>query len=138
MGKFFLIGGIALVIAFFFVTPTFAFHLGPIVFGQERTELMAFCISLDEAMFIAKQEQESLAAGESVEQFGQRIKSVKTCATETIRYTPLKSISQWDGRGIIDGKVQNTRITLLEGLMGGITIYLFSLDQAPPPGAVPT
>ena len=123
---------IAAIIALLF-SNAFATHLGPIVFGEERAERVVLCFSLEDGMALATKDQESLKAGESLQQFLVKTQDVD-CDTASIYYTPMETIYQWIGRAKkSDGTVTQAIVSLIKAQSGTATIYVIVLDEAPPP-----
>lgn len=137
MRKILTISLISLIAALLFSAPANARHLGPIVFGEERFEGVAFCTSLEHALLIAIQE-ESTKAGESPQEFFDKtlqLAEAGDCASMRIAYTPVETVHQWNG-GVFFGESE-IQVSLLKAQLGDMTLYIFTSDAAPPPANKP-
>lgn len=137
---------VSAVFAFFIVgligpvfPPAEAMHLGAIVFGVERMERVVICLELGDAMFMATQEEASIAAKESVDQYFNRIKGLiyaQKCDAVTAIYTPLQTIYQWTGNVATSrGVIQKALFSLIRSESNGITVYVLTPDEAPKPNS---
>lgn len=114
----------------------FATHLGPVFFGKERTERTFYCHLLKDAVFAAEQEEASIKANESLEQFALRIENVVfsgACNVDVLSYVPLETIRQWNGRIYNQGSLSFGQISLVRATSDGKDIFVILPDQAPPP-----
>lgn len=115
-------------------SPVSATHLGPIVFGQERFEVAIFCFSLEHALAIARQDENSTKIKESPEAFFSRTQALAEeggCDAGTIKYTPLQTMHQWTGGTIL--RDPEIKMSLVKAQVRHLTIYVFVSDEAPPP-----
>ena len=127
---------LVLVITTFWISSVFATHLGPVVFGQERFEKVALCFSREDAIFLAKEDERSIAAGESVSQYYDKISHVMrkgNCSAFKIRYIPKETIYQWTGRMGDVQKSEKILFSLVKSEMGRHVVYVFITNKAPPP-----
>ncbi len=114
-----------------------ATHLGPIVFGVERTERVVFCSKLADAKTFANQEQESVQAGESPQQFIERIRGLfveEKCAVANLTYIAEKTLMQWTGWKALNGEITQGRLSLIQVDLEGEEAYVILPDEAPAPG----
>lgn len=116
-----------------------AMHLGPIVFGVQREERVVFCFELGDAMFMATQEEASIAAGESIEQYFNRFKHLvyaQKCDAVNLIYTPLQTLYQWTGNvATPKGVIQHALFSLIRSESNGVTVYVLTPDEAPKPNS---
>jgi len=127
-----------LVCSLFWMYPVNATHLGPIVFGQERVERIIACFLEEDALFIAKQEEESIIARESPEQYQKEITHLferGNCMSQDVRYVPEETIYQWNGWLVRSGKIQEELVlfSIIKSESRDTTIYVIVADEAPAP-----
>lgn len=114
-----------------------ATHLGPIVFGVERSERVVYCFHLGDAKTLATEEQAAIQAGESPRQFIERIQGLfaeQKCAVANLTYIPEKTLMQWTGWKVLNGTVTQATMSLLQVDMDGKIAYVILPDEAPAPG----
>ena len=136
MKKFFNLILLGVFLTSILAQPAIASHLGPIIFGKERIEEVVFCLALADAMFVAKQEEESMAKNEPLEQYFDRVEHLfhgGKCGTLNIQHIPLETIYQWDSREVTDGKIKKAFFSIIKSLSGSATIYVLVPDEVPPP-----
>ena len=129
-----------LCVALAHVFPAHADH-NSIVFGEERFESVVFCVSEKAAMALAQEEERSIAAGESADQYLENIQNLFTtgqCGAGLMRYTPEETTYQWTGRvlSITTGKITFSKISFIRSQakfqVGERTLYIVTADEAPP------
>lgn len=138
MKKLLIISLISFVVSALLFSPTYANHLGPIVFGQERLERVTFCLSLGHALALAREDERSIKAKESVKEFFDKAKQLikeGDCDGGVIVYTPLETMHQWIGRAFIQDF--EVRMSMVRSQSQGITIYVLTPDEAPAPAHQP-
>ena len=138
MGKFLTTSLISAIIGVFSFSSAQAMHLGPIVFGQERSEVAIFCFSLEHALTIARQDEQSTKVKESPDEFFSRTEPLAdegNCDGGRITYTPLQTIHQWRGGVMLRGP--KTQMSLIASKSNNGIIYVFTSDQAPTPADKP-
>ena len=137
----------------FLALPTQATHLGPIVFGQTRSEIVTVCLDRDDALFYFEQTKESLEQNEAHDVAYERVRHLheeERCGAKLIIYVPIKTLEQAGPFPMTseeaktcrsdDGSVRlapcdesSERLSLVEAKTKGITIFVIPYDEAPPP-----
>ena len=134
MRKLLMIPVISFLIGMSSISLAYASHLGPIVFGQERFEGVMFCLSLEHALAIARQDEASIQANESVKEVSDKTEQLAQeggCDVGNIVYTPMQTLHQWKGGTFIrDFKGQ---MSIVKSRSHNIDIYVFTADEAPAP-----
>jgi len=78
-------------------TSVFATHLGPVVYGVERTEEVLICKTLEEAKVVAKLETDNL--DKPMDVFIKKYHAAKLrCGYTNVTYTPLEEVHRYVGR----------------------------------------
>ena len=87
-------------------TAVLAEHLGPIVFGETRTELVTVCKTLDDAKAFMKLDKETL--WDTQEAYLQKYREAKyACDTGILTYTPQEEVDRYVGRLIRNPGTKN-------------------------------
>lgn len=134
MRKILAISLISFTIAMLSFSSAHARHLGPVVLGQERSEVVIFCPSLAHALLIAREDERSTKVAEYPDEFFSRTEPLAdegNCDAGRITYTPLQTIHQWTGGIMLRGP--KTQMSLIASRSNNAIIYVFTSDQAPTP-----
>ena len=87
-------------------TTVLAEHLGPIVFGEPRTELVTVCKTLDDAKAFMKLDKETL--WDTQEVYLQKYMEAKyACDTGMLTYIPQEEVDRYVGRLIRNPGTEN-------------------------------
>ena len=134
MRKLLMISLISFLIAMSLISLAYAKHLGPIVFGQERFELVMFCLSFEHALAIARQDEASAQADESAKEFFDKVEQLAQCGdcdAKRVLYTPMQTLHQWQGGTFIRGF--KGQMSIVKSRSRNITTYVFTANEAPAP-----
>lgn len=113
-----------------------AYHLGPIMLGQERTEKVLFCPELNTAIRLAKEEEQAIEKNESIRSFLLRITPILKrggCGRRNISYTPQEVMYEWRGLEEWSGMLYFAQFKIVRSAVreGQETkeIYVFTSDD---------